>query len=253
MTSHEHEWSLLWSPFGPFGENVGRHMHICLEEGCEAKLVGEGENCSPGDHWVLDGPTRNEEIHPGIAAGSPQDGDAPPTRCDPTDTPLETPEIASPEGSVVTLPGSGSIEPFPLRIVSRWEDFCAHPEYVLDETAHTVVCAKCERALDAWEVLHRITRDYDAIRRRFDDADKEARALDQRVRNLTKIEKQTKARIKTAERRTPETDLVIRLMRERAEIEATPEYWRDDVKSQRRAWIDQAVRQAIKRMAEEES
>jgi hypothetical protein len=40
---HSHEWTALYSAFGPY-RHAGKHAHQCIT--CDAILIGEGAHCS---------------------------------------------------------------------------------------------------------------------------------------------------------------------------------------------------------------
>jgi hypothetical protein len=56
--SHVHEWSALWSHFGPYGDQAA-HFHVCLSDDhapgwpCRVMFVGAGRDCTDGqEHEV---------------------------------------------------------------------------------------------------------------------------------------------------------------------------------------------------------
>jgi hypothetical protein len=46
MKRHRHEYSRLWTHFGPFGDQ-SVHLHPCVhgDGGCSHVLIGNGRNC----------------------------------------------------------------------------------------------------------------------------------------------------------------------------------------------------------------
>jgi len=41
---HRHDFTALWTHFGPYGDQTV-HYHVCLDERCDRVLIGDGRDC----------------------------------------------------------------------------------------------------------------------------------------------------------------------------------------------------------------
>lgn len=81
------------------------------------------------------------------------------------------------------------------------EGYCRHRNFLIDRNARLVWCRECEVEVDAFTALDEIVRSWDQVINRVTRLNREWRGLMESIRELKRIERNAKARVKRAKAR----------------------------------------------------
>ena len=99
------------------------------------------------------------------------------------------------DDNVIPWPGTEPAEPgFPISREPRSHQ-CPHRHVTLHDESHTVVCTACETPLDAWEILHRWTVEWEYLLRRYERIRMDIDTAQTRLDSLLRRERNARARL----------------------------------------------------------
>lgn len=98
-------------------------------------------------------------------------------------------------GTLIPWPGTEPVEDeFPItRTERKWR--CRHNRVTLNEQSRTVACTDCEETLEAWEILHRWTVEWEFLSARYDRIRRDIETAETRLASLLRRERNARARL----------------------------------------------------------